>query len=585
MTNDITDKINSILENNFQNESFGVSELAREMGMSRSNLHRKMGDAVKVPANQYIRRFRLQKGMDLLKQSSLTVSEVAYRTGFNSPAYFIKCFGDYYGYAPGKVESSGELKENISDEKSILVLPFKNISSDLEQDYFCDGLTEEIIIDLSHINELRVISRSSAMSFKESNKKINEIVDEVNVEYVLEGSVRKSDKSVKITAQLIDAKKDAHIWAEKYGGKLDDLFDIQENVSRSIADALKIKLNSNANKQLADTAIENIHAFEWYLKAKKEMQFPKGENFNHALTYLHKAIDLVGENAAIYAAIGTVYCNYLEFGINHNQEILKKANEYAFKALKLSPNSAGIYCLLGRIERFSGSAVKAINYFTQALDINPNDVDALGWASLIYSADLGKGELAAPLLKKLMIQDPLSPFNHLVIGIHNWTSLEFDKAIDSFNKMLILDPGNIMALFCSSYVYFWKNEMEKAFTLIKQINELEVDTPMKDVFGAWLSFLKYAIQGEKNKAMKMLSPEIKEYFWNDPDLILFGAGAFAILDKKEEALQWVEHSVNKGIINYPLYVEKDPFLKNIRSEPQFLTLMEKVKHEWETFEN
>ena len=156
-------------------------------------------------------------------------------------------------------------------EKSIIVLPFENMSSDPEQEYFSDGLTEEIITDLSHINDLLVISRSSAMTFKGTKKKIGEIASDVNVRYVLEGSVRKAGYNLRITAQLIDGITDSHIWAEKFSGTMDDVFDIQEKVSRSIARSLKLKLSNEENERISQRPIDNAQTYEYYLKAIKRI--------------------------------------------------------------------------------------------------------------------------------------------------------------------------------------------------------------------------------------------------------------------------------------------------------------------------
>jgi len=164
-----------------------------------------------------------------------------------------------------------DTKESVT-EKSIVVLPFEDMSPGKDNEYFSDGLTEEIITDLSHIHDLLVISRSSAMTFKGTKQTIPEIVKKVNVRYVLEGSVRKAGNSLRITAQLIDATTDAHLWAEKYSGTLDDVFDIQEKVSRSIVDALKVKLSPKEKKQIAERPIDNVQAYECYLRAMREMQ-------------------------------------------------------------------------------------------------------------------------------------------------------------------------------------------------------------------------------------------------------------------------------------------------------------------------
>ena len=184
------------------------------------------------------------------------------------------------------IESISERKETSvldgnppTKEKSIIVLPFENISPDPDQDYFSDGLTEEIITDLSHIQDLLVISRSSAMTFKGTKKKISEIVREVNVHYALEGSVRKAGNNIRITAQLIDGINDSHIWAEKYSGTLDDIFDIQEKVSRALTDSLKIKLSPEDKKKFQERTIDNAFAYDRFLRAYSEiLSWTKGKN-------------------------------------------------------------------------------------------------------------------------------------------------------------------------------------------------------------------------------------------------------------------------------------------------------------------
>ncbi len=168
-------------------------------------------------------------------------------------------------------EITTTIEKPVPQEKSIIVLPFENISPDPDQEYFSDGLTEEIITDLSHIRDLLVISRSSGMTFKGTKKKIGEIVGDVNVRYVLEESVRKAGNNLRITAQLIDAMTDTHLWAEKYGGTLDDVFDIQEKVSQSIVDALRIKISPEVKEKIHERPIDNVFACDCYKRAYPEI--------------------------------------------------------------------------------------------------------------------------------------------------------------------------------------------------------------------------------------------------------------------------------------------------------------------------
>ncbi len=468
--------------------------------------------------------------------------------------------------------------------RSIIVLPFEDMSPGKDNEYFSDGLTEEIIADLSHIHDLLVISRSSAMTFKGTKKTIPEIAQAVNVRYVLEGSVRKAGNSLRITAQLIDSINDAHLWAEKYSGTLDDVFDIQEKVARSIVGALKVKITPDENRRISIRSIENVRAYECYLRAMGELQRCTEESTERALRDLQMGLNIIGDNVLLFAGLGLVYCGFYEIGIRINEETLAKAEEYAFKVLRLEPDSALGYSLLGRIERFRGSALKALRHFKRALEIDPNDLQALFWLGLEYYWHVGRPELSEPILDKLMDLDPLSPLNHLIIGLKFVWDGEYDNAFRSFEHVLELEPGSILVQFWTAYSLLRSREYDKAYDLIDSMTRQESTDQMHKVFTGWLLFLKYGLNGQRSEALEAMNEDVINFFWNDADLPFYGAGGFALIDEKEEAFRWLEHSINKGFINYPALSETDPFLENLRGEPRFKELMKQVKHEWENFE-
>ncbi|MEN8247699.1 MAG: adenylate/guanylate cyclase domain-containing protein [Bacteroidota bacterium] len=469
-----------------------------------------------------------------------------------------------------------------TDKKSIIVLPFDDMSPDKDNEYFNDGLIEEIITDLSHIHDLIVISRSSAMTFKGKDKKIKEIAREVNVQYVLEGSVRKAENNLRITAQLIDATTDAHLWAEKYSGTLDDVFDIQEQVSLSIVDALKVKLSPKENKQILERPIDNVQAYECYHRAVWEMQMGTADGIERALRDLQLGLDIIGDNVLLFAGMGSAYCYFYEFGIQVTEETLSKAEEYAFKAHRLEPNSSVCYTLLGRIERFRGCSTKAMKYFKQALSIDPNDQEVLLWLGHLYSFFQGRPDIATPMLNKVVDRDPLSPLIHMVLGGHYWVKGEYDNSLNSYENALKLEPNIIFAKVCIAALLFWLNQYDKACAVIDRIEKESADQ-MHKVFTAWLLFLKHAIKGEKDKALELITDDVKSYFWNDPEFMWMGICNYALINEKEEAINWLERFLDKGFINYP-FLNGFPFLENIRGEERFKKLMEGVKHEWENFE-
>ena len=463
---------------------------------------------------------------------------------------------------------------------SIVVLPFDDMSPNKDNEYFSDGLTEEVISDLSQVNELCVISRNSAMALKGTKKNTKTIRKELNVQYVLEGSVRKAGNDLRITAQLIDATTDIHLWAEKYKGKLDDIFDIQEKVSRSIVDALRLELSPEENKKISQRPHEDVHAYECYMKARQEIYRWTEDSLNHALQILQNGLEVIGENADLYAGMALVYFYCFDLGIKPDEETLRKAEEFAKKVKKLKPDSHHYHYFLGRIERAQGSALKAIKHMEKALAIEPNDSETLMMQSYLISTFSGKTEIAEPYVKKLMEIDPLTSFNYLIPGLIHLFKGENELAIASIRKWSQMDPENRWAKYFLSRYLSWNGQVEESIQLTDQI----VEENSQDLCAVLSLFAKYALQGEKDKALKAMTEEERRLCWNDPEQPWFMAGYFALINEKREALDWLEHAIDRGFINYPILNEKDPFLENIRGEPRFKKLMERVKQEWENFE-
>ena len=247
-----------------------------------------------------------------------------------------------------------------TDTSSIAVLPFTNMSADPEQEYFSDGLTEEIIADLSQIQDLRVISRTSVMQLKGSGKDLKAIGPQLNVRYVLEGSVRKAGNNLHITAQLIDATTDGHLWAEKYSGTLDDVFDIQERVSRVIVEGLKVPLSPDEDRRLGERPIQDVRAYECYLLARQEINRYTQKGLDQALELLRRALDIIGDNALLYSTLGMAYWQHVNAGIRPDEHFLHQAEECVTKVFRLEPGSARGHYLHGLICAPRGNAQEAV---------------------------------------------------------------------------------------------------------------------------------------------------------------------------------------------------------------------------------
>jgi len=471
-----------------------------------------------------------------------------------------------------------EFTSKQAPEKSIIVLPFENMSSDPEQEYFSDGLTEEIITDLSHIHDLLVISRSSAMTFKGTKSTIKEITDKVNVRYVLEGSVRKAGNNLRITAQLIDAITDTHIWAEKYSGTLNDIFDIQEKVSSSIADELKIKLSSNEEKKIHERPIDNVFAYDCYKRAYPEMMSMSLERLENGLNLLKKGLDIAGENAVIYAGMAFGYFQYVNLGVDHEKNI-EKAEEFVHKALDFDQDLAAAHFVIGLITVAKGDMVKAIVHLAQAHAGKSEDPEIMVWLALGYSC-VGQFEAGRSLINRCVKVDPINPLNDAVSGWNYFFGGKFDMALNPLLTAYNLTPDSVMHQFWKSLILFYNDRADEAYEFICTF----VEETSTNIWSQATKCIKYVITREIDKLTTLMTPDFIKGIQMDLQYSYHFATFYSYLGEKEKSLEFLENAVNRGFINYPLIAEIDPFLENIRNEERFKKLMERVKYEWENFE-
>ena len=296
-------------------------------------------------------------------------------------------------------------------KKSIVVLPFENMSADPDNEYFSDGLTDEIITDLSQIGSLRVISQNSSMQLKGSAKNLKTLAGDLNVSYVLSGTVRKAANAVRVTVRLINPFEDVQLWADKYSGKLEDVFEIQEQISRKIVDALKMQLSPEEDRRLRERPIENLEALECYHRALREIYRFTKEGLDRALELIQNALDIVGDNELLYAARGSVYRQYFNASIESGEDDIAKAEESAARVFALNPDSAAGHELLGMVRISQGRPAEAMRSFKRALAIQPDSAFALAELPRVYliTACTDWEAQARSLLERAREVDPLNP--------------------------------------------------------------------------------------------------------------------------------------------------------------------------------
>jgi TolB-like protein/predicted Zn-dependent protease len=465
-------------------------------------------------------------------------------------------------------------------QKSIVVLPFDNLSPDPGDAYFSDGLTEEITSHLACCGEMRVISRNSAMALKDTRKKTVTIGKELNVQCVLEGSVRRAGDDLRITAQLIDAGTDTHIWTETYNGTLEDVFDIQERVARSIVEALQLTLGPDEERRLTERPIDDLQAYECYLRARHDIDRFTEQSLAQAIRTLEHGLELFPENPLLTATLGEAQYLQYDAGYVTDESVLDRAEELATRALSLNPDCAYGKKLLGLLERGRGSLTQACRHMKAAYDAEPNDAGIMLYTATFLSVYAGRFDIARPIYERLLEIDPLNPLAYLVVGLFRVSNGDPETGTTLIRRFHRMSPE-------MPWGRFWiAHALAADGRTVEAIEELDgaSQAGLPDPVGPLARFVRLALSGRQAEALSALDEETKAYGWNDPDFSYLMIGYYALIDRTDEALEWLQHALDRDYINYPYLAETGPFLQNLRGEEQFKALLEEVEGKWQDFE-
>jgi adenylate cyclase len=342
--------------------------------------------------------------------------------------------------AEAGVPESGR-KARLPKKPSIAVLPFVNMSGDPEQEYFSDGMTEDLITDLSKISGLFVIARHSVFTYKGKPVRVEDVGRELGVRYVLEGSVRKANKRVRITAQLIDTETEGHVWAERYDRELDDIFSLQDDVRQKIVNALAVKLAEGEAVRLGRKYTDNKEAYDYYLRGLEYLYLISEADNLQARHMFEKAIALDPTFAAAFAYMGLTHWLEWSLGWSQDHQSLERALELAKTCLDLDDSLPEGHRILGEVYLWHKNHDKAISEFEICIALNPNDADAivalgnvLNWA--------GKPEEAIGLVQKAMRLNPVYPGLYLwVLGHAYYLTKRFEDAIATLKRAIKRNPN------------------------------------------------------------------------------------------------------------------------------------------------
>ena len=456
-------------------------------------------------------------------------------------------------------------------EKSIAVLPFDNLSRDPDNAFFAEGVQDEILTRLAKVADLKVISRTSTQHFKSAPDNLPQIAKQLGVMNILEGSVQKANDQVRVNVQLINALTDAHLWAETYDRKLTDIFAVESEISKTIADTLQAKLTGSEKISIAKVPTANTEAYELYLKGRFFWNKRTGADLKRAIDYFNQAIAKDPNYALAYAGLADSYTLLSVFSAASPQDSIPQARVAAKKALELDNTLAEAHASSGRIlSGYDYDFERAIAEFERAIQLNPNYATSYHWISNGPLTARGEFDRAITEGKRAVELDPLSMIDNADLGQIYFYARRYDEAISQVGKAIEIDPHSYLAHYYLGQIYQLQGHLTEAIAEYQKAVELD-DDPQA------LAFLGQAQAriGQRDEAQEILSRMTEEAKSRYVSAYSF-ALMFIALGDKERAIDALERAYREGAANDIITIRVDPMLEDLRGQPRFEALAEKI---------
>ena len=454
--------------------------------------------------------------------------------------------------------------------RSLAVLPLENLSGDTAQNYFSDGMTDELITDLAQISALRVISRTSVMVYKGAHKSLPQIARELNVDAVVEGTVLRAGDQVRITAQLIDASTDKHLWSQSYEGELRDTLALQDRVARAIAEQIQINLTPREQAALKSAAVVNPQAYESYLKGRYFWSKRTADGLKVALAYFNQAIEEDPNYAQAYSGLADTYAllGDWQYAVMTPMEAYPKAKAAALKAVKLDNALGEAHNSLAFVlDGFDWDLDSGGKEFRRAIELNPGYATAHHWYAW-HLALLGRYDEAIVEMKKAESVDPLSLIINADLAEVLVLAHSYDESMRQSRKTIEMDPNFAMAHNELAQAYLQEHMYKEAVAELQKAVQLSGGSPtcIANLARA------YTLSGQRSEAMKLLN-DLKSSSTARNSHASEVAAIYASLGDKDEAINWLEKGYaerfNPGVLIRPGF---DP----LRTDPRFQDLVHRV---------
>lgn len=457
-------------------------------------------------------------------------------------------------------------------QSSIAVLPFTNLSADPEQEYFCDGMAEEIINALTHVEDLRVVARTSCFAFKGHHADIREIGRKLNVETLLEGSVRKVGKRLRITAQLVNVSDGYHLWSERYDRDMEDVFAIQDEISLAIVEKLKVRLLKEDQVALTKRFTVDAEAHNLYLKGRYFWNKRSRDGFEKAIEYFKKAIEIDPNYAQAYAGIAVSYSDLPNYSTFLPSEAYPLAKEAALKALEIDDEIAEAHTALGLIKSdYEWDWAGAEKEFKQAIELNPAYETAHHWYAFLLTY-LGRSDEAIAEIRRAHELDPLSLAVNRNLGFLYYLSRRYDEALEMLHRAVEMDPDFTYTHFMMGLAYLRKGQFDRAIKVLQRERELTGGVNPIVVIPLGVAYVR---MGDRAKAEEILAG-VEERMKHEYVSPFYISQLHFALGKIDTGFEFLEKA----------YTERDIFLRTIKrmpveeevtQDPRFTALLKKMK--------
>lgn len=455
-------------------------------------------------------------------------------------------------------------------EKSIAVLPFKNFSADTNQEYMCDGLTDEIINHLYKIESFeKVVSLNSVLTYKGTAKRIPEIANELDVNYILEGTYKKIGDQIRVTAQLIEPINDKHIWQNEYDQPFVEIINIQTDIALKIALELRTLLSPQEIEQIEKIPTENSQAFNLYLKGRYNWNLRTEEGLKKSMDYFMQAIEMDNNYALAYSGLADAFFISADWNYIRPDSALKKARLLAIQSLILDNNLAESYATLGQVAHYlEYDNDLAELYLKQSLLINPSYSTANHWYAFFLTS-LGKFEEAFPYMARAIELDPNSVIINYASGLIYYLAQDYDNALIHLENANKVDPESLLIEYLGFKCYFQNGQYQKAISIFEKL--IKDNSSFKDYKkSASIIFSKEGIEGWIEYVIDI------DFKFDSSDVLGWLIPAFYLyIGETDEALDILELNVTNRTTDY-MFLGVDPAFEDLHSEPRFISLLEMI---------